>query len=35
MEAPILIPQNWKLEFDVHTNASLLAMGAMLAKNPN
>jgi hypothetical protein len=30
----ILIPLSWQLEFHVHTNASLLAMGAMLAQNP-
>jgi len=34
METPILIPPNWELEFHVHTNASLLAVGAMLAHNP-
>ncbi len=34
MEAPILIPPNWQLEFHVHTNASLLIIGAMLAQNP-
>ncbi len=34
MEAPILIPSNWKLKFHVHTNASLLTIGAMLAHNP-
>jgi hypothetical protein len=34
MEAPIIIPPNWQLEFHVHTNALLLAIGAMLAKNP-
>ncbi len=34
MEAPILIPPNWQLEFHVHTNASLLAVGTMLAENP-
>ncbi len=34
MEAPIMIPPNWQLEFCVHTNASLLAIGAMLAHNP-
>jgi len=34
MEAPILIPPNWQLEFHVHTNSSLLAVGAMLADNP-
>jgi hypothetical protein len=34
METPILIPPNWQLEFHVHTNASLLAIGAMLAHNP-
>ncbi len=34
MEAPILIPPNWQLEFQVHANASLLAIGAMLGQNP-
>jgi hypothetical protein len=34
MEAPILIPPNWRLEFHVHTNSSLLAIGVMLAHNP-
>jgi hypothetical protein len=34
MEALILIPPNWQLEFHVHTNASLLVVGAMLAQNP-
>jgi hypothetical protein len=34
MEAPILIPPNWQLEFHVHTYAFLLALGAMLAQNP-
>ncbi len=34
MEAPILMPPNQQLEFHVHTNASLLAVGAMLAQNP-
>jgi hypothetical protein len=34
METPILIPPNWQLEFHVHTNASLLEVGAMLALNP-
>ncbi len=34
MEAPILIQKNWKLEFHIHTYASLLAIGAMLAHNP-
>ncbi len=29
-----MIPPSWKLEFDVHTNASLLVLGAMLALNP-
>jgi hypothetical protein len=33
MEAPILIPPNRQLEFHVHTNASLLVVGAMLAQN--
>ncbi len=31
MEALILTPPNWQLEFHVHTCASLLAVGAMLA----
>jgi hypothetical protein len=31
MEAPILILPNWQMEFHVHTDASLLAVGAMLA----
>ncbi len=30
IEASILISPNWQVEFHVHTNASLLAMGAML-----
>jgi hypothetical protein len=34
MEAPIVIPPNWWLEFHVHTYAYLLALGAMLAQNP-
>jgi hypothetical protein len=34
METPILIPLNWQLEFHVHTNTSMLAVGAMLAHNP-
>ncbi len=34
MEALILIPPNWQMEFYVHTDASLLAIGAMLAQNP-
>jgi hypothetical protein len=34
MEAPILIPPNWQLEFHVHTNASLFVVSAMLAHNP-
>jgi hypothetical protein len=34
MEAPILIPLNWQLELHVHIDASFLAIGAMLAKNP-
>jgi hypothetical protein len=28
MEAFILIPPNWKMEFYVHTDASLLVVGA-------
>jgi len=31
MEAPILIPPNWQLEFHVHIDATLLTIGAMLA----
>jgi hypothetical protein len=34
MEALILIPPNWQLEFHMHTNASLLVVGAMLAQIP-
>jgi tryptophan-rich sensory protein len=35
MEPPILIPPNWQLLFHMHTYASLLVVGAMLAQNPN
>jgi hypothetical protein len=34
MEAPILIPPNWQLEFHVHTNASMSVVGAIMAQNP-
>jgi hypothetical protein len=34
MEALILIPPNWQMEFHVHTNASLLVVDVMLAQNP-
>jgi hypothetical protein len=34
METPILILRNWQLEFHVHTYASLLAVGVLLAHNP-
>jgi hypothetical protein len=34
MEALILIPPNWQLEFHVHIDSSLLVVGAMLAHNP-
>jgi hypothetical protein len=34
MEALILIPPNWQLEFHVHTNAFLFVVGAMLTHNP-
>ncbi len=33
-EATILITPNWQLEFHVHIDASLLAIGALLAQNP-
>jgi hypothetical protein len=33
VEAPILIPPNWQLEFYVHIDASLLAVVAMFAQN--
>jgi hypothetical protein len=29
-----LISQNWELEFHVHTNASQLTIGVILAQNP-
>jgi hypothetical protein len=35
LEATILIPPNWQLEFHVHTDASLLVVGVMLAQNPS
>ncbi len=34
METSIIIPPNWQLEFHVHTYASLLLLGVMLAENP-
>jgi hypothetical protein len=34
MEAPILIPPNWQLEFHVHIIAFLLVVGVMLTQNP-
>jgi hypothetical protein len=34
MDAPILIPLKWDNQFHVHTNASNLAMGVILAQNP-
>jgi hypothetical protein len=34
METTILIPPNWYLGCQVHTNASLLVVGAMFAQNP-
>jgi hypothetical protein len=30
VKTPILISPNWDVEFHVHTNASLLTIGAML-----
>jgi hypothetical protein len=33
VDAPILIATHWDLEFHVHSNASNLVMGAMLAHN--
>jgi hypothetical protein len=33
VEAPILISLNWDVEFHVHTDASLLDVGVMLAQN--
>jgi hypothetical protein len=34
VDAPILIPPRWDLEFHVHTNASNLTFSDMLAQNP-
>ncbi len=34
MEALIMIHPNWQMEFHKHMDASLLAIGAMLAQNP-
>jgi hypothetical protein len=34
MEAPILIPPNWQMEFHVHIDASLFVVSARLAHNP-
>jgi hypothetical protein len=34
MEAPIMIPPNWQMEFHVHIDESLLVVSAMLAHNP-
>lgn len=33
VKSPILIFLNWKVEFHVHTNASLLIVGAMSVQN--
>jgi hypothetical protein len=33
--APILIAPRWDLEFHIHTDASNVAIGAMLAQNPS
>ncbi len=34
LDAPILITLKWDMEFHIHTNASNLAIGVMLAQNP-
>lgn len=34
LEAPIPIPSQWTMEFHIHTDASNIAVGAMLAQNP-
>jgi hypothetical protein len=34
IQVPICINLNWELEFHVHTNASRLAIGAILTQNP-
>jgi hypothetical protein len=34
METPISIPPNWQPKFHVHTNPSILVVGAMLAHDP-
>jgi len=34
MEALIMIHPNWQMEFHKHMDASLLAIGVMLAQNP-
>ncbi len=33
IETPILISQNWQVEFHVHTDASLLVVGFMVFQN--
>jgi len=33
VKSPILIFLNWQVEYHVHTNASLLIVGAMLTQN--
>ncbi len=33
IETSILISPNWEVEFHVHIDASLLALGAMLCQN--
>jgi hypothetical protein len=34
LDALILVAPKWDMEFHVHTNASNIVVGAMLAQNP-